>query len=263
MSGGFDRTTQFIPSAKAINFDISDIPKYIEFISKFNSWVHSSKQPLSGLPEKYTITNGITDAFNQTYGLYNRVGIFDGEYGYHQLVLKDRVTTNLTESDCIIISHPFSGDGMCSHARIREADKLNIPIIIDCAFFGICHDIDFRFNEYKNIHSVCFSLSKTFGTGFNRVGLLYTNDNYPATLYGQWKYPSVSSAIHHYDIIDTMGPDVTAQKYKQQQISICDVHGLVPSNTIIFGLDYENKYPGFNRGPVGRVCITNLIDATW
>ena len=55
--------------------------------------------------------SGVTDALNQLYGLYNKIGIFDGEYLYHQNVLGEKATTNLQEADCIVVSHPFSADG--------------------------------------------------------------------------------------------------------------------------------------------------------
>lgn len=249
--------------AIAINYEVSEeeITSYLTFAKQFHRWVHSSIQTVSGLPKKYHVVSGITDAFNQTYGLYNKIGIFDGEYGYHMRVLGDRVTTNLDEADCIIVSHPFSADGMCSHEKLKIADSYNVPIFVDCAFFGICYNIDFDFSKYNNIHSVCFSLSKSFGTGLYRVGLLYTIDPYPSAQYMDWMYPFLSSAKHHYGIINKHGPDEMAKKYKQQQLSICNSIGLKPSNTVIFGLDYSNRYDAFKRGNVNRVCITRCFSS--
>ena len=246
-------------AAIAIEQQLVDIPQFIKFKEKFNKWIHSSMQLVTGLPKSYYIVSGVTDAFNQMYGIYNKIGVFDGEYGYHSLVIQNRVTLNLDEADAIVISHPFSADGMSSHEKIKIADSYNKPIFVDCAFFGVCHDIDFDFSSYKNIHSVCFSLSKSFGTGLHRVGLLYTVDPYPVTVYSQWHYPLVACAEHHYTLLDTMSPDSMIQKYKDLQLAVCQEFNIIPSNTILFGLDYSTKYVNFKRGSVNRLCISYLL----
>ena len=255
-------TKHLLTQARAFNYkDVGPKTNLLNRFEKaFDRWIHSSEQSVKGLPKEHFIVSGVTDAFNQLYGLYERIGVFDGEYMYHQNVLNERTTTNLEDADCIIISHPFSGDGMCSHDKIKIADKLNKPIFIDCALFGICCDIDFNFEQYKNIHSVCFSLSKVFGTGLNRVGLLYTKDKFPCTIYNTWGYPLVSSAEYHYGLIDTIGPDNMPKQYKDKQIKICKELELTPSPTVIFGIDYTNKYSEYKRGPSNRVCITNLLE---
>lgn len=237
-----------------------DLESYTDFHKNFEKWIHSSKQKVFGLPGKSYIVSGITDAFHQTYSLYNKIGIFDGEYGYHEKVFSDRTTYNLEEADVIIISHPFSADGECSHHRIAKADKLGIPIFIDCAFFGICAGINFDFSQYKNIHSVCFSLSKTFGTGWQRVGLLYTKDNYPVTVYADWQYPFTAGALYHYDLIKKIGPDDIYEKYRLQQEEICSIMSIIPSSTVIFGLDCNNRFNEFKRGNVNRLCISKEFE---
>jgi hypothetical protein len=251
---------QFLKAAKAPHFDKTGLAEFDQFKKQLHYWIHSSVQPVCGLPKKYYVVSGITDAFNQTYGLYRNVGVFDGEYGYHSLVLGDRVTTDLSKADCIIVSHPFSATGMCAHHLLSAADRYGVPIIVDCAFFGICRDISFDFSLYRNIHSVCFSLSKSMGTGLNRVGLLYTKDKYPVSKYTQWGYPFLSAARHHYSLISQIGPDDMVKKYRDIQEQICEQHGLIPSNTVIFGLDYTSDYNEFDRGGVNRLCLTEFFE---
>ncbi len=246
-------------AARPIEFYGSyDLEDYTDFHVRFIEWIKSSEQPVAGLPpdNQSFIVSGITDAFHQTYSLYNKIGIYKGEYGYHEKVFPDRVTYDLEKANVIIISHPFSADGECSHSKIAQADKLGIPIFIDCAFFGVCAGISFDFSQYKNIHSVCFSLSKTFGTGWQRVGLLYTIDNYPARVYSDWQYPLTACAERHYDLLSKYGPDDLYKKYRFKQEQICSKLGLVPSSTVIFGLDYTNKYDQYKRGDVNRLCIS-------
>ena len=250
-------------SRQAIPVDINlstDISTYKKFIDLYDKWIHSSRNTVRGLPGKPFVVSGVTDALNQLYGMYNKIGIYEGEYGYHKLVLEDRVTTNLSQADCIVISHPFSADGLSSHHMLQEADQWNIPIFVDCAFFGACDNIDFDFTAYNNIHSVCFSLSKAFGTGLNRVGLLYTIDKFPTTIYQEWKYPLITQALLHYDLLESRSPDWIVDTYKTKQTRWCEELDLIPSDTVLFGLDYTDKYKEYSRGNVNRVCISGLLN---
>ena len=253
-----DISRSAIPIEFHRNRTLDDFKK---FVTEYRNWIFSYSGEIGGLPPNHYITSGVTDAFNQTYALYNKIGIFDGEYGYHKIVLDQRVTHNLEEADVIIISHPFSADGNCSHEKIKEADQLGIPIFIDCAYLGICNpNISFDFSEYKNIKSVAFSLSKTFGTGLYRVGLLFTHDKYPCTIYRDWNYDLVASAEVHYGLLSNIGPNYMYEKYRTKQEEVCKQLDLIPSDTIIFGVDYTEKYrKKYKRGKVNRVCISNLI----
>ena len=257
-SGTSTKKLNIVAAARPIEFHGSwDIEDFDAFHADLDGWIHRSTQSVIGLPSKSYIVSGLTDAFHQVYSVYNKIGIYHGEYGYHAKVFPNRVTHNLEDADIIIISHPFSADGLCSHKKIREANKIGKPIFIDCAFFGICAGIDFDFSPYKNIHSVGFSLSKTFGTGLQRVGLLYTNSvRYPVSVYGEWQYPLTASAMYHYDLIKKIGPDDMYKKYRLQQEEICDTIGAVPSDTVIFGLDYSDRYNHLRRGDVNRLCIS-------
>ena len=78
-----------LKQARAFKFDNSKakLNQYYRFEKIFDRWIHSSNQQVKGLPEQYFIVSGVTDALNQLYGLYNKIGIFDGEYLYHQNVL--------------------------------------------------------------------------------------------------------------------------------------------------------------------------------
>ena len=250
-------------SAKAFNYKNvrADQIALGEFEHAFHIWVHSSVQEIKGLPRKKYIVSGVTDAFNQLYSLYNKIGVFEGEYGYHKRVLGDRVTEDFREADCIVVSHPFSADGNCSHDKLLEANSYGVPIFVYCALFGVCKGIDFDFKRYKNVRSVCFSLSKTFGTGLRRVGLLYTKDEFAVTKYAGWQYPLVSSAEHHYELLQTVGPADMPKLYAQKQVRVCRKLEVMPSSTVIFGLDYTDRWSEYKRGNVNRVCITDELEA--
>lgn len=252
---------KLLKGARPIHFKFNyDLELYQNFSKDFDYWILNSKLNVKGLPEPNYIVSGITDSFNQLYGLYNKFGIFKGEYGYHKLTLNnDRITYNLKEADCIIVSHPFSADGLSSMSKIETADSYNKPIFIDCAFFGICDNVDFDFRKFKNIKTIAFSLSKTFGTGFHRVGKIFTLDKFPVSVYEEWGYQMLSNAEVHYKLIKTIGPDDTFARYREKQIKICNDLNLIPSDTVIFGLDYTERYKSYNRGNVNRICISELL----
>lgn len=253
----------FTKKARSVEFMLPyNKAAYDKFYNQFHNWIHTSKQVVAGLPGPGYIVNGITEALDQTYALYNKIGIFDGEYGYHELALpQDRLTYNLEEADCIVVSHPFSANGMSSHEKLKYADTFNKPIFVDCAFFGICLNQSFDFTLYKNIHSVAFSLSKVFGTGWHRVGMLYTKDLYPVTVTDHWNYQQLATAEKHYDLLHKIGPDDVPEYYRSSQIKICERNKLTPSDTIIFGIDYDNIYGrNFERGDSNRICISMILD---
>ena len=243
-------STKFSKGALPVRWNCQEY----DFIDRADEWVHSSVQEVKGLPENKYLIAGLTDAFNQTYALYNKIGVFPGEYGYHKLVVPDRVTENLGESDVIIVSHPFSADGLGSEFLLKEADKWNIPIFVDCAFFGVCMNINFDFTPYKNIESVGFSFSKSCGTGWERLGILYTKKRYPVAVYEEWNYPLYSSVSRHKNLINYYKPDII-KKFRSAQLEICEEYDLVPSDTVLFGLDYKDRYNEYRRGNVNRLCI--------
>tara|TARA_R110002074_G_scaffold9149_2_gene36649 strand:+ start:791 stop:1597 length:807 start_codon:yes stop_codon:yes gene_type:complete len=251
-------------SRQALPIDIAvpiDYQKYKEFRDTYYDWIHSSNQPVKGVDNTApVVVSGVTDAFNQLYGLYKTIGIFKGEYGYHQLVNKN-VTHDLTKADCIVVSHPFSATGNCAMELLKIADKYNKPIFVDCAFFGICSDIDFDFSKFRNIHSVCFSLSKTFGTGLHRVGMMFTKDNFPCKHYDRWHYPLITQANLHLDLILNRSPDWAYDTYRNAQLKVCEEYNLIPSSTVIFGLDYFNRYNDCKRDDdINRVCISEMLN---
>jgi hypothetical protein len=257
-----------IPAIPINNFFKPNPRHYTSFLNKFDKWVHSSNKNVKGLPTNKYLTAGITDVFDKTYIKYNKIGIFPGEYSYHCMILEEyltesRITYNLAEADIIIVSHPFSADGLSSNEKLQLADSYNKPILVDCAYFGVCSDISFDFTPYKNIVSVAFSLSKTFGTGNLRIGLLYTNDFYPYAVWDEWFYQSYSNIDYHHNLIDKIGPDDLAKQFKKQQIKLCNKYKLQPSKTILFGLDKIGRYDNYRRHDVNRICLSKLYKRSW
>ncbi len=246
--------------------DLSSVPQIDpdDFCKKYLLWIQSTKlNSIKGI-EKFTFSaysNGTTEAFDKFYIKNNkrRFRCFRGEYVYHQVTwrnnwpdwkfLEDDI---LRENDAVIISLPFSDTGN-EHSMMRDTlvqcSQLGIPVLVDCAYFGVCANIDFNFN-YDCITDITFSLSKAFPLAYARIGmrLTKTDDDDGLLMLHKIGYTNRISAALGAKIIEKYSPDYIFNKYSEKQKILCEELGIVPSNTVTFGLDYDNKYPEYNRG---------------
>ena len=82
------------------------------------------------------------------------------------------------ENDWVIISYPFCGNGdIPPHFDQLQDDclKKNVPLLLDCAWFGTCRDINIDVN-HPAITEVCFSLTKGIGLG----NIRYRSNGWPS-----------------------------------------------------------------------------------
>lgn len=234
------------------------------FCKKYLLWIQSTKvNSIKGI-EKFPFSayaNGTTEAFDKFYIKNNkrRFRCFRGEYVYHQVTWRNNwpdwkflEDAPLHENDAVIISLPFSDTGN-EHSMMRsvleQCSQLGVPVLVDCAYFGVCANIDFNFN-YDCITDITFSLSKAFPLAYARIGmrLTKTDDDDGLLMLHKIGYTNRISAALGIKIIEKYSPDYIFNKYSEKQKILCEELGIVPSNTVTFGLDYDNKYPEYNRG---------------
>ena len=137
-----------------------------------------------------------------------------------------------------------------------------MPVLVDCVYSGACSNVDFNFN-YKCITDSVFSLSKAFPVAHARIGLRLTRDDDDDLMfvYDKINYNNRIGAKLGIEIIKKYGPDYIYNKYVYQQNVLCEKLNIVPSNTILFGLDYNNQYPEYNRGSnVNRLGLFKHYD---
>ncbi len=246
--------------------DLNEIPQTDPdlFCKKYLQWIRSTKlNSIKGL-EKFPFlaySNGTTEAFDKFYIKNNkrRFRCFRGEYVYHQVTWRNNwpdwkfiEDDFLKENDAVIISLPFSDTGNehpIMKTVLEQCSQLKIPVLVDCAYFGVCSNIDFNF-DYECITDITFSLSKAFPLAYARVGMRLTrlDDDDGLMMLQKIGYTNRVSAALGTKIIEKYSPDYIVNKYLEKQISLCNELGIVPSNTVTFGLDYNNKYPEYNRG---------------
>ncbi len=261
--------TQYIAENTPYRIDTKVKNEFLDFLPQ---WILASQlNTIDGLQQfKYRyVISGITQAFDDFYMRHANKNIvfLPGEYPYLRRFITNWrfYKNNFNKNDVLVLSAPFSATGSLhtSYAEIMEAaEKNNVPTLIDCAFFGICADLDLNLN-YKCIESVCFSLSKTLASGCFRAGIEFTNIACSSiSIQNQWNYLQLLSAKITLELAKIYTADFIYNKYRSAQLDICKSAGLTPSNTVIFGLSCDEKYSKFELdNTINRCCISSAISA--
>jgi hypothetical protein len=248
------------------------------FLDEYYAWIQTTTlNTITGIDafKVRAFSQGTTEAFDKFY-LKNsscRLRYFKGEYMYHQVAgrnyfdhgsmfIEDEV---LDKNDCVVISLPFSDTGN-EHPRMKEVlarcTELNIPVMLDFAYLGICSGINFDLT-YPCITDVTFSLSKTFPVPHLRIGMRLTrqDDDDALMVMNKTGYTNRLSIQVGLNLIRTWSPDFIPATYRARQEQLCAELGVTPSASVIFGIDSENKYPEYNRGgQTNRLCFAKILD---
>jgi hypothetical protein len=235
-----------------------------QFLDKYNDWIFTTKQnTIKGLDTfaYRCYSNGTTESFDKFYLKHSlrRFRCFRGDYMYHKLAWRN--THNwawldddaVREGDAVIISLPFADTGDVHsqyHLTMQTCSKLNIPVLVDCAYFGICSDIDFDLS-YPCITDVVFSLSKTFPVAHARIGMRYTKEDDDDTLFMYHKitYNNKIGAALGLRFLERFSPDYIPHKYKHKQLEFCKILNVYPSKTVLFGQGGP-EWHHYNRGGI-------------
>ena len=234
-----------------------------EYLHEYDAWIRSTtSNSFTGLEDfKYRcFSNGTTEAFDKFYmkNAKRRFRCFKGEYMYHKLAWRDKFVWNYIEdaplhkADAVVISLPFADTGDKHteyHELMRKCCDMNIPVLVDCAYFGACRDINFDL-AYRCITDVTFSLSKSFPVAYARIGMRYTrvDDDDTMFVYHKINYNNKIGAALGLKYFNNFTPDYISQKYIDKQLNFCKTVGVNPSKTVLFGIDDKNMYSQYNRG---------------
>lgn len=233
-----------------------------QYLNAYESWIYTTKNNLIvGLEDfKYKCySNGTTEAFDKFYmkNAWRRFRCFKGEYMYHKLAWRDKFDwayleeDTLREGDAVVISLPFADTGdKHKHydSLLENCTLLGIPVLVDCAYFGICNHITFDL-YYSCITDVVFSLSKTFPVANARIGVRFTRNDDDDTMFVYQKihYQNKLCAGLGLQFLLNFSPDYIYNKYNKRQKEYCEQLNVQPSKTVLFGIDYKDQYPQYNR----------------
>lgn len=245
------------------------------FCKNYRQWILSTKnKKIIGLENfpYHVYAHGTTESFDKFYMKHHtkRFRCFKGEYLYHQLAWRNSwpdwkfiEDEDLVAGDAVVVSIPFSdtGDIHVSHEDVLDlCDKLDIPVLVDCAYFNLCQDIEFNFN-HPCITDVTFSLSKLFPIGHIRIGLRLTkvDDDDPLFVLNKISYVNRIGAYIGNKLINEFTEDYIVSKYHNKQLEICRSLNLLPSKTVIFGIG-RDEWQAYNRGTAtNRLSISDHL----
>jgi hypothetical protein len=240
-----------------------------QYLEKITHWILSSRlNRISGLERfpRRDLINGTTQTFDDAYFRHRnkRLRIFRGEYAYHRRVFanwKFLEDETLDKNDFVILSQPFCSSGD-THPHmdqlLREADRLGVPVILDCAYFGTCAEIDFRF-EAECIESVSFSLTKGLGLGDIRSGIRFSNlqETGPIQQQNDYHHTVLAAARIGIYMMELFSSDHVPAKYKSAQLSICKDLQVQPTNCMHLALGGKG-WESFNVDD--RFCTLGIRD---
>jgi len=235
-----------------------------DFCEKYTKWISNTENnTILGLDRfpHGVFSNGTSQSFDMFYirNKHRRFRCFRGEYMYHQLSWRNNwpdwkfiEDANLDSDDAVVVSLPFSNTGNEHDSMkwlIDQCDLLKIPVLIDCAYFGTCSGITIDLTA-TCITDIVFSLSKTFPVAHARIGMRLTriDDDDSMFVYHKINYNNRLGAKLGLEIIKKYSSDYIYDKYVNQQKILCDKLNIVPSKTVLFGLDHTNTYPEYSRG---------------
>lgn len=247
-----------------------------QFTENFFNWINSSsKNNLKGLANftNRKLVAGTVQAFDHWYWRHNkrRFRVIRGEFMYHNAVLKNGGDLlyldedDFRENDALIISVPFSDWGR-QHDMLNEylktCDRLNIPVLLDFAYYPCTKNINLDLNQYQCVETVTFSISKAFyGAEYLRVGMrLERNDTDDGVdVFNSVDMINKISLSISNSLIQKYSIDYNWNQYESIYNKTCEELELIKTDCVMFGLGDAN-YSTFNRGgDVNRVCISELI----
>lgn len=235
-----------------------------DYLHAFRDWINASQLNNINIDNNWysVFANGTTDAFDKFYMKFRnkRFRVLPGEYFYHKITFT-RLNFNWKElidpsdiefGDAFIISLPFSDNGN-KHTNtidiLNQCYKKNVPVLLDCCYFGQCAKIDFPI-DHLAVHTITFSLSKCFDIPSLRAGIRFTreDDDDPLFVYHKNNYINHYSAAIATVLMLKFSSDYVYSKYHKQQLNVCTALNLVPSNCVNLATTTNIKYDYLNRG---------------
>ncbi len=256
---------------------LNDTDVHDRFCKKYKEWILSTKNnSISGLDKfnALAFSNGTTEAFDKFYLKHKnrRLRYFKGEYMYHiasgkayfdnvALIEDDEIRSN----DVVIFSLPFADNGAehpLTEDILNACEQLNVPVLIDCCYFGVCGDMKFNF-DYNCIEEVVFSLSKNFPVQHLRIGmrLTRTDNDDPLFVYNKNKYVNRLGAAVGEQLIDRYSPDYNYNTYRDVQELFSKQLGVMPTKCVFFATSTD-RFPEYNRGTgSNRLCFSKYLNS--
>ncbi len=263
-----------IDSNKALEF-LRDSEKDKNFIETYECWLFSNKDySIKNLDkDKFQpyIMLGTSQSFHDFYQIHHDrvLKIRKGEYPYHQVFFSSINrkwgwidNEEINSDDFVILSYPFSGNGSSSEEEIKEildlCNKYNVPVLLDCALWGLSTPLSICLKQYPCIKMISFSLSKFFNVGRLRIGMMYSQYEGKASgaILAPYCYTNSWSSYIGLQLIDNFSIDYMNKKYRNIQKNMCKKLNVFPSDTLLFGIGNKDSW---HDEKLDRICLSRLI----
>lgn len=274
---GIDEFLSVLSSKKAIEW-FRDVETDKKFLDTYETWLFSNKKfSIHGRDkDKFYayIMHGTTQSFHDFYQIHSDkiLKIRRGEYPYHKAFfnsigkkwawIDDK---GVCSNDFVILSCPFSGNGdldLESLEILKTCNKKSVPVLLDCAFWGLSTDFSLSLSEYPCVQIISFSLSKFFNVGRLRIGMMYSKYKEKASgaILAPYHYINSWSAYIGFQLMNNFSIDYMNKKYRSIQEEICSVLNISPSQTLLFGIGQGKKWKDFSRDEkFSRICLSQAI----
>lgn len=280
----FTKNARPIRSKKVLEHYNNFIYKSVSLNEYSNTWRYwlnnNENSSMLGL-EKFSSVDyiqGTTQAFDHfilRHCKTRKIAVLPGEFQYHRCISKDLSfekinpdNLNLSEDHALIISFPFSGTGKM-HFKFEEiltiCDKLNVPVLLDLAYWGISNDMVIRLENHPCIQEVVSSLSKPFfPLAAHRIGIrfskIYLDDGISMlNEVNMQNHYSMSLGVH---FMHEFPSGFIWHEFKDRYFEIIYQNAFHATETIIFALSDQPEYEEYNRGVPGlhRICVSLMLD---
>lgn len=262
--------------------DLANTPDQADvFLELYPQWIASSKlnnfRGLDAFPNRF-VSLGVTQAMDWfhhwTLSEGRTLKVFRGEYPYNRDVWLGEYIgwsqsiddTGIQSGDAVIVSVPFSGTGT-KHPKwdwlMQECNEKNVPVLVDCAWFGTCFDIDVNLDE-PCIKQVGFSTGKGLSSGNWRAGIVFdrlNEERNSLALQTEWKHGIHLNVAIATALMQNFGPDTIAKKYKEAHLAVCEHYEFTSTNTVHIALAPDTEeWKSYHRdGVYNRVNIAKAI----
>jgi len=242
-----------------------------EFVNDYFKWF-ANPHNINGIEKFNSLSycNGTTEAFDKFYHkhMHRNLRFLRGEYFYHQIMAKRFFKessfiddpNDISNNDVVVMSVPFSDTGNVPEHYddiMAQCEKNNVPVLLDMAYISLAVKLNINV-DYQCIDTITTSLSKVFPVAHWRIGMRMQKENIDDTLdaYEMNSYLNTHAVNVGHQLIKQYPADYSFNKYRQQQLSFCNMLDIKPSDSFIFGIDQFNKHPEYNRGgPTNRFCL--------
>jgi hypothetical protein len=244
---------------------------YIEsFVHWINSSSHNKIQGLDAFPYRaYTAgTSAGIQSFIHRHCVNRRIRFSEAEFVASKIVSNHAGANylhlekdDIAKNDAVVISFPFCGNGGIYHSydtMIQQCNLLEVPVLIDLAYFGISQGLSFDLT-HPCITDVVFSLSKPFVTQL-RLGLRLTKNHVDDLVQSESDikiYNRMAGKVA-VELMKQFSHDYIVSKYLNKQKNICQKLQISPTPTLTLALG-NSTHKEFYRNGYYRICITNEL----